>query len=55
MSGLEWELSAVSLGMRSKRFSFLAVDGKVAAFNLVEADADQDASVLLAQCRELLS
>ena len=50
--GLEWELGAVSLGLRSKRFSLLAVDGKVQAFNLVEDDADKDAAVLLAQCQQ---
>ena len=48
--GLQWDLSAVSLGSRSKRFSLFADDGAVKAFNYVE-DATADAALLLSQCK----
>jgi peroxiredoxin len=47
---VEWDLSEFSLGVRSRRFSLLAQDGEVVAFNEVE-DARADAAVLLSQCR----
>jgi peroxiredoxin len=47
--GLGWDLSAVSLGERSVRFSMLVDDGEVVAFNKVE-DAAGDAAMLLEQC-----
>ena len=46
--GLDWDLSNVSLGVRSKRFSLFADDGAVKAFNMVE-NAANDASLLLSQ------
>jgi peroxiredoxin len=55
--GLEWDLTAFSAGIRCKRFSLLAVDGKVQAFNLHETpkNAASDAATLLAQAQEFLA
>jgi peroxiredoxin len=47
--GLEKDCTAASLGTRSVRFSMIVVGGKVTAFNLVGADAENDAKVLLSQ------
>lgn len=46
--GLDKDYSAVSLGVRSERFSMLVEDGEVKKFQIVE-DAKKDASVLLKQ------
>ena len=51
--GLDWDLAQFSAGQRSKRFSLLAVDGEVKAFNLMETpeNATSDAATLLAQAQ----
>lgn len=46
--GLDRDYSAVSLGVRSERFSMIVKDGVVTSFNVVE-DAKKDAEVLLSQ------
>lgn len=52
--GLGWDLSTFSAGIRCKRFSLLAVDGMVQAFNLHETpkNAASDAATLLEQAQE---
>ena len=49
--GLGWDLAQFSAGQRSKRFSLLAVDGEVRAFNLMETpeNATSDAATLHAR------
>mmetsp|Transcript_22379 Transcript_22379/g.27638 ORF Transcript_22379/g.27638 Transcript_22379/m.27638 type:complete len:197 (+) Transcript_22379:78-668(+) len=46
--GLDRDYAAVSLGVRSERFSMVVEDGIVKSFNVVE-DAVKDAEVLLSQ------
>jgi len=51
--GLDNDYAAVSLSVRSKRFSMLVQDGIVVAFQLVE-EAEKDAEVLLEEAQQLL-
>lgn len=53
--GLGWDLTTFSAGIRCKRFSLLAVDGHVRAFNLHETpkNAASDAATLLTQAKRL--
>ena len=50
---LDNDYAAVSLSVRSKRFSMLVQDGIVVAFQLVE-EAEKDAEVLLEEAQQLL-
>ena len=54
--GLALDLSSKGLGLRSRRYSLLAVDGTVKALNLEEGGGYtvSDADTLLAQARDLL-
>jgi len=46
--GLDRDYGAVSLGVKSERFSMIVEDGVVKSFNVVE-DAEKDAEILLSQ------
>jgi peroxiredoxin len=50
--GVDTEYDAVSLGLRSKRFSMIVTDGSVSTFRLVE-DSKGDADAMLADMKEL--
>jgi peroxiredoxin len=51
--GIDVNYDACSLGLRSKRFSMIVMNGAVQVFRLVTKDEGQDAAAILDELREL--